>query len=338
MSTDTDGAHLLSLFARGRDLLRRRQEAILGFIPYLLVPGLFLVGYLTIDGYASRISIISILLLSSMLGIASIGQTLTIVIGGIDLSIPWVIGMADVVVTQTYARGWPFWAAAVVAIGWGGVVGAVNGYLSRLLDVYPLVITLATGTIVFGGVLTWTHSGQTGAEPGWLTDAVSVIGKTGPLDVPPIIVAWVVVTALIIVFQRRTAFGRRMYASGDNPSAARLSHINLTRVWVLVFAASGVFAAIGGILLAGFSTTSDATVGEPYLFQTISAVVIGGTSLLGGRGGYGRTVVGALTLTQLTTVLLGAGLSDPMQEALLGILIVALVAIYGREQSVEMKI
>jgi len=320
------------------EFARRKQALVIGFVPYALVPILYVIGISSIDGYSSKSSLKSLLLLSSMLGIACVGQTLVVIIGGIDLSIPGVIGMADVVLTQQYGKGWPFWVCVLMVIGLGALVGAVNGYLSRLLAVYPLVITLATGSIVFGGVLAWTHAQMTGTVPDYLMHAVSVVGRTGPIGIPPVVIAWAVIAVLVLVFQRRTAIGRRLYASGDNPAAARLAHVNLTGVWILTFALSGAFAAMTGILFAGFSSASDATVGNPYLFQTISAVVIGGTSLLGGRGGYGRTIVGVLILTQLTTLLIGVGISDNMQEMLLGVLIVFLLAIYGREPALQTRI
>jgi ribose transport system permease protein len=315
-----------------------KRASVLRVLPYALVPILYGLGLATIQGYSSKLSIISLLVLASMLGIAAVGQTLVVIVAGIDLSIPFVLGMADVVVTQEYAAGWPFWACVLVVILAGAAVGAANGYLSRLLNVYPLVITLATGSIVFGGVLAWSNGMTGGLVPGYLVSAVSVIGRTGPIAVPPVIVGWLVIAVVIIVVQRRTAFGRRLYATGDNPKAADLAHLNVTRVWVITFALSGAFAAMSGVLFAGFTTLSDATVGEPYLFQTIAAVVIGGTSLLGGRGGYGRTILGVLTLTQLTTLLVGAGLSSDMQESLLGLLIVLLLAMYGREPALESRI
>jgi ribose transport system permease protein len=107
--------------------------------------------------------------------------------------------------------------------------------------------------------------------------------------------------------------------------------ISEVRTWVLTFAVSGLFAAAAGILLLGFSGGAFADVGQPYLFTTVAAVVIGGTSLLGGRGGYGLTVLGVFVLTVLSTVLVGVGLSAPGQQAVLGLIIVPMVALYGRD-------
>jgi len=263
---------------------------------------------------------------------------LTVIVGGIDLSIPSVIGLADVVVTQLYGDGWSFWLACLLILALALGIGAANAITSVVLRVHPLVITLGTGLIVLGGVLSWNHASTTGTVPSWLVTAVSVIGRTGPIPVPGVVILWAVASALTIAFQRRTRLGREIYASGANPIAARLARVRTTWAWTVVFAISAVFAAVAGVLLAGFSGSADATVGQPYLFETITAVVVGGTSLLGGRGGYGRTIVGVLIVTQLTTLLVGAGLGSDMQEALLGILVILLVVIYGREPHVSTRI
>ncbi len=312
--------------------------AVSRYLPVVLVPLLFVIGVLTIDGYASRSSLVSILVLSSFLGLASMGQTLAVVIGGIDLSVPSVIGLANVLITTLYGDGWPFWLACGLILVFAVVVGAANALVSLALKVNPIITTLGTGLIVLGTVLTWGHASVTGTVPSWLDDAVSVIGRTGPIHLPIVVVLWVVLTAAVIFFQRGTRSGRELYATGANPVAAKLAHVRTTRSWVVAFVASAVSAAIVGVLYAGYSGSADANVGQPYLFQTITAVVVGGTSLLGGRGGYGRTVVGVLIISQLTTLLVGAGLGSAMQEALLGCLVILLVSLYGREAHVSARI
>jgi ribose transport system permease protein len=315
-----------------------RRTFLIGLVPYLLVPALFVVGAATIDGYSSHGSILSLLVLSSFLGIASLGQTFCVIIGGVDLSIPSVMGLADVVITQLYGEHWAFWTATLVILGIALVVGAANALISLALNVNPLVITLGTGLIVSGGVLTWNHQAVSGTVPSWLSSSVEVVNKTGPIPLPGIVVAWIVIAALVIWFQRFTRLGREIYATGANAPAARLAYVRTTWVWVVAFMASAVFAAVAGIFLAGFSGAADSTVGQPYLFETITAIVVGGTSLLGGRGGYGRTVVGTLVIIQLTTILLGKGASSAMQEALLGLVVVLLVALYGREPTVASRL
>lgn len=318
--------------------LAARRTFFIGLVPYLLVPVLFLVGAEMIDGYSSHPSIISLLVLASFLGLASLGQTFCVIIGGVDLSIPATMGLADVVVTQLYGEGWSFWTAVLVILAIAIAIGAINALVSLALNVNPLVITLGTNLIISGGVLTWNHQAINGTVPTWLTSAVTVIGKTGPIPLPGIVVAWFVIALLVILFQRFTRLGREIYATGANARAARLAYVRTTWVWVVAFASSAVFAAVAGIFLAGFSGSADSTVGQPYLFETITAIVVGGTSLLGGRGGYGRTVVGTLVIIQLTTILLGKGASSAMQEALLGLVVVLLVALYGREPDVAARL
>jgi ribose transport system permease protein len=315
-----------------------RRTFLIGLVPYLLVPALFLVGTATIDGYSSHGSILSLLVLGSFLGIASLGQTFCVIIGGVDLSIPATMGLADVVVTELYGQHWAFWTATLVIIGIAMAIGAANALISLALNVNPLVITLGTGLIVTGGVLTWNHQATTGTVPTWLSSAVEVINKTGPIPLPGIVTAWIVIAVVVILFQRYTRLGREIYATGANAKAARLTYVRTTWVWVAAFMASSVFAAVAGIFLAGFSGAADSTVGQPYLFETLTAIVVGGTSLLGGRGGYGRTVVGTLVIIQLTTILVGKGASSALQEALLGLLVIALVALYGREPSVAARL
>ena len=112
----------------------------------------------------------------------------------------------------------------------------------------------------------------------------------------------------------------------------------VTLVWAATFAVSAGCAAIAGILLAGFSGGADANVGQPYLFQTVAAVVVGGTALLGGSGSYGRTFAGTLLITELATFLIGLGFSERIQQMMLGLLIILLVALYGRESHVRSQI
>lgn len=135
----------------------------------------------------------------------------------------------------------------------------------------------------------------------------------------------------------KSVVGRWIYATGSNPRAADLALVPTRLVWAAVFAASAVAAAIVGILLAGFSGTGESSIGDPYLWQSLTAVVIGGTSF-GGPGDYWRTVLGTLILSELTTVLIGNGASAADQQILSGGLILLVVALYGRDRRVRDRI
>jgi ribose transport system permease protein len=307
-------------------------------LPYILVPVLFILSVIFISGYFSKASIISLLILASLLGLSSLGQTMTIIAGGIDLSIPAVIGLSDIIVTQLYYKHWSLPVIFLVIAALAILIGTISAVASVLLRVHSLITTFGMSLIVSGVALEWSNGATSGAVPGWLTSSVSVIGKTGPIPVPAIIFVWAVASVLAVFFMNRTRLGRETYALGANAVAARLATVRSIWVQVVVFSISALCAALVGIFFAGYSGIPDPTVGEPYFFLTITAVVIGGTSLLGGRGGYLRTVLGALIVAELTTLLVGVGFNASFQELALGILVILLASSYGRELKVAAKI
>lgn len=307
-------------------------------IAYAMIPVLFVLIMVTIPGFGTWQSIVSLLVIASFLGIASIGQTLTILLGGIDLSIPAIIGLANVLTVRWYGAGLPFPLVVVLVVAIAMALGALSGILSRVLNAHPLLVTLAGSFMILGAVLVYTEGQTVGTVPDYLQWAVSPAGRTGFLPLPPIVVIWFLLTILIVVLEQRSVLGRLLFASGSNERAAHLALVPVTAVWATTFALSAGAAAVAGILLAGFSGAADANVGQPYLFQTVAAVVIGGTSLLGGSGSYGRTFAGTLLITLLTTFLIGLGYSERVQQIMLGILIILLVAVYGRVAHVRNQI
>jgi ribose transport system permease protein len=304
----------------------------------LLAIALHVLGSILIEGYSSEFTVRSMLVLASLLGVASIGQTLVVLIGGIDLSTPFVIGFANVVAAQLYGDGMNFVLVCAIVGVLALVIGAVNGALSSTLAIHPLIVTLGVGTAIQGAVLLWTAGFPTGSAPETVTKFVSIGGHAGPLPVPWLVPSFLVVIAIMSVVLARTPFGRRLYAVGSNPRAAPYALISPRAVWTTTYALSALFAAAAGVLLLGFTGSAYGDVGQPYLFQTIAAVVIGGTTLVGGRGGLIGTAAGALVLIEINTLLIGLGLSPAMVEAALGVLIVALVSLYGREPHVRATI
>jgi len=305
---------------------------------FLVAALLHLAGMLLIDGYGSPFAVRAMLVLASLLAIASIGQTLVVIIGGIDLSIPFVIGFANVVAAQLYGDGIDFAAVCLLVGGLAFAIGAVNGLIAKGLDIHPLIVTLGIGTVVQGSVLLWTAGFPSGAAPDAVSEFVSIGGSIGALPVPWLEPFFVVLAALLVVLLARTPYGRRLYALGSNPAAAPLALIRPVLLWSITFGLSALFAALAGVLLLGFTGSAYGDVGQPYLFQTIAAVVIGGTTLVGGRGGLVGTIAGALVLTEINTLLIGLGLAASTVEAALGVLIILLVSLYGREPHVRTTI
>lgn len=316
-----------------RSLREHRNVAI----AFGLFACLVIVGSTTIDGFASLLSLRAMLVLGSFLGVAAIGQTLCALVGGLDLSIPFLIGSANIGTLWLIGKGLPSPAAILIVLALGTIIGLLNGTLGRLVRVHSLVVTLGVGFAVAGATQIVTSIGSSfagnvyGETPAWLLNVSSVSGTTFGVGVPPVFVIWLVAALAVLGALRFTLFGRHVYAYGGNRLAAERALVPTRRTWLSVFALSGLCSAGAGVLLLGFTGGGFVGAGDPYFFTTIAAVVVGGTSLLGGQGGYGRTILGVAVLTVLVQVLAGYGLSTFAQESVMGALIVGMVALYARE-------
>jgi ribose transport system permease protein len=298
---------------------------------------IYLYGVSSIPGFASRSSLYAMLVLASLLGLVAAGQTLVLLIGGIDFSVPAYIVAGATLTVQLTGKGWSFLPILALVIAIPAVFGSAAGWIAHRFRIFPLIVTLAMGSIVTGGTLVWSQGLVLGTAPAWLSRFTSPIGKTFGVSFPPIAVLWIVVALIIGVVLHRTVAGRWLYATGSNPRAADLALVRTRLVWVATFAFSAVIASVVGVLIAGFSGSGEQSIGDPYLFEGLTAVVIGGTAF-GARGDYWRTVLGTLILTLLTTVLVGKGASAADQQILSGVLILVVVAVYGREKRLRDRV
>lgn len=314
------------------------------FIGLMVLLTMFTVGSIFIDGFSSGANIKSMLLFASFLGLACVGQTLVALLGGLDLSIPFVIGASNVLLLYLIGLGFYPWIAIIIVLLLGALIGWINGILSFRLQGQALILSLGVGFAVSGLTQIMTSIGSAfagnvfGVVPEWLKNLAAMNGVTFGISIPPVILIWVVVAIVLIYGMRNTVYGRFLYALGGNrTSAARLS-ISERRYWVGAYMVSGTVAALTGILLLGWSGGGFIGVGQPYLFMTLAAVVMGGTSLLGGQGGYGFTVIGVLVLQVLTSFLVGMGLKFEWQQFIFGLLIVPMVALYARSPHIRTQI
>jgi ribose transport system permease protein len=311
------------------------------FIGLIVLFALIVIAAFSIEGFLSAPNIRAILLFAAFLGIASVGQTMVALLGGLDLSIPFVIGSSNIALLFLITLGVPSYVAFGFILVLGGIVGLLNGILSFKLQGQALIVTLGTGFAVAGFTQIMTSIGSQfagnvfGTVPGWLSNLAAMNGRFFGLPFPPTIIIWIVIAIVIIVGLRVTSWGRNLYALGGNRRAAKLIGISEFKYWVGCYVISGVFAALAGSLLLGWSGGAFIGVGDPYLFTTLAAVVIGGTSLLGGSGGYGFTVIGVLVLQVLTSFLLGIGLQYEWQQFIFGLLILPMVALYGRSPHIR---
>jgi ribose transport system permease protein len=269
-------------------------------LAYLAAFILFLAVSLYSPGFANPAHVATLITLASFIGIVAIGQTLVIVGGGIDLSVPWILNSAAILVTAlAHGQNLPLvWIVPLILL-FGCTVGVINGIGIALLRVPPIVMTMSVNVITQGLLLIVTRGFPPPLAPKTLTFIAA--GKLGP--VPVMLLVWVVLAVILVVIERRTTFGRFLYAVGSNRTVAALSGVPIVRTTITAYALSGTTAALAGILLCGYSRQAYLGMGDPYLFTSIAAVAIGGASILGGTGSYLGTIAGALVLTILTGVL-----------------------------------
>lgn len=342
--TVISGLILLAIIILTLSVGRFMAENRSAFIGLMVLAGLFSIGSMNIDGFASASNIKSMLLFASFLSLACIGQTLVALLGGLDLSIPFIIGAANVGLLYLIGLGVPGWLATIIVLLIGALLGVANGFLSLRLQGQALIVTLGTGFAISGGTQIITSIGSAysgnvfGTVPGWLSNLSSMSGTTFGLPFPPVIAVWVVVAIVLVFGMRNTVYGRYLYALGVNRTSAQRIAVSERAYWVGAYTVSGFFAAMTGALLLGWSGGGFIGVGDPYLFMTLAAVVVGGTSLLGGVGGYGFTIIGVLVLQVLTSFLVGIGLSFQWQKFIFGLLILPMVALYGRSPHIRTQI
>lgn len=294
---------------------------------------LFVIGELVHPGFASFGSVTSILLVASFVGLVAAGQCFVILIGGIDLSVPWVLNAAAILlVTTSLGQDDRAPYAIAVTLGMGALAGMANGIGIVWLGVPAVVMTLAMNGIIEGLAL-GLSGGMTCAAcasyaPPVIADAVHDVW----LGIPAALWLWLAVVAVVSFVLSLTRFGRATYAIGNNARAAYLAGSNVSLTTVALYALSGLFSAMAGILLVGFGGQASLGMGAPYLFQSIAAVVIGGVSILGGRGSYLGAAAGAVSLTALVSVLLALNMPEYGRSIIYGVVILALLLLYGREQ------
>lgn len=297
-------------------------------LTFVLVALVWLVAGLTLRGFGAYGHLRYLLELAAVIGIAAAGQTLVILMGGIDLSVGAIITVTAILLPLIS----PAWdptglvgIALALAIATG--IGFLNGAGAAYLRVPPIIMTLAMATFLQGLlVVVAGGSAVTVSNP-----AVILLGQARPLGVPSGVLLWLVVSAVVLALIHRMPIGARFLAIGANPLAARLSGVSLTRNTLILYALSGFFAGLAGILVLGMNRQGYVGIGDPYLLTSIAAVVLGGTSILGGRGTYAGTIPGAILLVTTTALITVVNASPGWRSIMFGTLILALLLVSGRE-------
>lgn len=299
-----------------------------GFMPVWLVAlALLLVALVLAPETLSRTAFSEILPFMTFLAIASLGQMLVVMTGGIDLSVPAVITMVGTVLLRVSQAEDDRWlAATAVCLGLAAAVGLVNGLLVGIARLNPLIVTLATGQIVLG--LTAMYRG--GIEQEARVPAAMASWAVGRLaGVSHVFWLGAVVTGLVAIVVSRTKAGRRLQLVGANREAAFVAGTPVRATTVLAYAGAALLYGVAGLLLAAFIRTPTLDVGSPYLLGPIAAVVIAGASLSGGVASTLSTWVAAFALTFLDTMLRVMGLPSALQFIVFGAAIAVGMVISG---------
>jgi ribose transport system permease protein len=308
-------------------LLRRLDPAVLTAFGCIVL--LLLFGAMRNPNFLSPEYLLLQLQVGSFLAMVATGMMLVILLGQIDLSVPWIITVGGMM--STAAVGWGPWGATfAIPIGvlCGLVFGLVNGIGVAYLRVPSMIFTLGVNAVAQGFMVLRTGGF---APQDMATESMHDLA-TGRLilGIPNPVWVWIAVGVVTVFLLRRTVFGRAIYAIGNRETAAYLSGIRTQRVILAVFAISGALAAFAGALLAGYSTKAYQGMGDPYLLPSIAAVVLGGTSILGGRGTYLGTVAGVILITLLQSILSVEQIPEAYRQLIFGAVIVAMLLLYGR--------
>jgi ribose transport system permease protein len=301
------------------DTLRKHRSVALAFALALV---LFLAGTVQASGFASYDHIRTILITASFIGLVGVGQTLCMLTGGVDLSIPSNLAGAAVL-TAFLANGSSaplIWIIPMV-IAIGMVIGLINGLGVAYAGVPPIIMTLGMNGAIQGLLLIYTDGGLAASAPTSLVNFAN--GDT--LGLSTMLLIWLAIAALATVLLSMTTFGRKLYGVGTNQAAARLAGVNVKRVLVVPYVVSGAGAAVTGVLLLGYLGQAFITMGDVYLFSSAVAVAVGGASILGGKGHYIGTVAGAIILTLITANLNLISLGESAIDIAYGVILLATV-------------
>jgi ribose transport system permease protein len=286
------------------------------------------VGGIFIGNFFTSAYLLQQLQIASFLGILAAGAMLVILLGHIDLSFPWTLTGSAIIVTTVGGAANPLLQDLAIPLGlaFGLLIGLINGVVVAKLRIPSMVWTLAVNSMLLGIAIYYQGEHR---PQGQAPELVKTLAVGSTLGVPNAFLTWVAVSVAVVWLIRGTRFGRLLFAIGNNEKAVFLAGARPERTIILAFALAGLSAGFVGILLAGYANQAYQGMGNPYLMPTIAAVVIGGTSILGGRGNYAGTFAGALFVTLLLSALSVIQISEATRQIIFGVLILAMLILDG---------
>ena len=293
----------------------------------LAVGSIYSTSFLSVEYLLQQLKV------ASFLGVIATGMMIVILLGQIDLSVPWSVAVGGMMACAAAAFGHVGEALAIpFGILCGMAIGLANGFGVAYLRIPSMIITLATNAVAQGLMVVYTG----GFSPQDSATAAMRYIATGFLipGVPNAVIIWALIGAAAVFALTRTTFGRSVYAIGNRERAAYLSGVDTRRVVLIAFVVSGGLSAFGGVLLAGYASKAAQSMGDTYLLPSIAAVVLGGTSILGGRGSYLGTVAGVILITLLQSILSVMQMPEAGRQIIYGLVIILMLLVYGRQRGV----
>lgn len=307
----------------------RRGLAVDQIIRYIAVVGLFTTFSITANNFFTVRSVLSLALQTSAITLMGIGVTFAIVTAGIDLSIGSVVALSGTIAVMAADAGVPIWLSMILGLLVGVVCGLLNGLMITRIKLPPFIATLGMMMVARGVALTITNAMAFPAPESFGMLGNGAIFGAGP-EFPGISYPVLIMIAVSILFSfilSKTRLGRYTYAVGSNEEAARRAGINVNRVKNITYVFSGLLAALVGIILASRMTTSQPNSAVGYEMNAIAAAVIGGSSLMGGVGTIGGTVIGSFIIGILTVGLTMQGANYFMQQIVIGLVVIGAVTV-----------
>lgn len=273
-------------------------------------------------------NLINIVRQMSVVGIVAIGVTMIIITTGIDLASGSVIALVSVVVaSMSHPGSFPLIVALLVGLSLGMLTGVISGTIISKGKIAPFIVTLGMMTVARGAALLYTN----GRPIGNLSDSFKVIGQGSLFGVPIPIVIFLFIGLISYIMLNKTKFGKYVYAIGGNEQAARIAGVNVDKYKIMIYGFAGLLSAVGGIILTSRIASGQPTAGVMYELDAIAAAVIGGTSLAGGIGTIGGTIIGALIIGVMNNGLDLLNVSSYWQQILKGVIITVAVLIDSRK-------
>ncbi|MEM1484327.1 ABC transporter permease [Oscillospiraceae bacterium PP1C4] len=302
-----------------------KLPATLAFVTMLII---WAASNVLIPGFGTFKHNATMLQTSAYLGFIVIGQAIVVITGGIDMSVSSIVTLSSVVASACVQHGFGTTSAILAALACSMLVGLVNATCINFLRIPPIIMTIAMMSLVEGVLLVMTN----GTPPSGCSEGITFLSKGTPLGLPNVIWIWILFLAVFIWVVNKSKFGRYFYAIGSNENTAKLSGVNVFSVKYMAYLISGLCSGFAGVMILGNIGNTYLTIGTPYQAFSISAVVIGGISISGGKGKYAGLIAGTMLVIILRDILNVLSISPAGREVFQGVLILLVLLAYGREK------